>query len=419
MKSKPMRFHYAWIILLCCICLNTSCVGILASCQSQLLGGIVSELNCSLSALSLYLTIMSIVMALLYPMAGRLLSQSNLNVVLTAGALLQIAGVALMAAYRSVYWFYFSGILMGIGGAATMFMATPILINIWFAKRTGFAMGIALSFTGVGAAVFSPIIAACANALGWRAAALIMAGCGALIVLPCTLFLVKRPAQKGVPPYGAGESASNETAQELEGLTRKQALGSPSLYFVILFGLALSMTACVTTLLPTFGTMELGITIELAALGVSCVNITNIICKFLLGYFNDRFGIKFSIVYGVFFLAAGLLGILRSGADVRWLIPSCVVFGLGFGLYNVELPLLTRKVFGLKHYSDIWSLVMMATSLVGAFAIPFMNLIYDRTGSYRGVWHFLLGCCIAAILSGFLALDLKTKKRAKADKLAL
>lgn len=405
MKKQTGSFHYAWVIMFCCISLNTACVGILVSSQSQLFQWITADLNCSLSSLTLYLTIMSVTMALLYPAAGRLLERGDLRTVLSAGALLQITGLGATAFYHSVFPFYLSGILMGVGGAITMFLATPILINSWFVQRTGFAMGVSLAFTGVGAAVFSPIAALCAEYLGWRAAALIMAASAAVIVLPCTVFLIKRPDQMGLLPYGIQEKNSSTAVPALHGLTRKEALSTSAFYLSVLFSLALSATTCLTTLLPTFASMELKCMPAVAALSVSCVNLTNIVCKFLLGWLNDRFGIKVSILFGVFFLGTGLLGLIGSISHPQWLLPACVVFGLGFGLYNVETPLLVRRLFGSKHYAGIWSLVMTITSLASAFVVPIMNLIYDQTGSYRTVWCLLLGCCLLAVVSGFLSLS--------------
>lgn len=339
------------------------------------------------------------------PAAGRLLGCGSLRIVLSAGALLQIAGLGLMAFYHSLPLFYVSGILTGIGGAITMFLATPILINAWFAQRTGFAMGVSLAFTGVGAAIFSPIAALCAERLGWRAAALILAGCAAVIVLPCTIFLVGRPQQMGMLPYGVRQDAAGTADPEPQGLTRREALTAPAFYLAVLFSLALSAPSCLTTLLPTFASMELGAA-SAAALGVSCINLANIACKFLLGWPNDRFGLKISILFGLFFLSTGLLGMIGSIAHPERLIPACLIFGLGFGLYNVETPLLVRHLFGGEHYGDIWAVVMMVTSLVSAFVVPIMNLIYDRTGSYRTVWNVLLVCCLLALVSGFLALRL-------------
>ena len=85
-------------------------------------------------------------MAALFPVAGKLL-EKNLKLVLLIGGILQYVPFGFMSCFTSVYHFYIAGFFIGMGASITMFMAVPILINMWFVEKKGLAMGISLGFS--------------------------------------------------------------------------------------------------------------------------------------------------------------------------------------------------------------------------------------------------------------------------------
>ena len=84
-----------------------------------------------------------------------------------------------------------------------MFMAVPILMNMWFVEKKGLAMGIAMAFSGVAGMVGSTIVGVTIPMLGWRISYVILAAIGSLLYVPAILFIVKTPQEKNMQPYGA------------------------------------------------------------------------------------------------------------------------------------------------------------------------------------------------------------------------
>ena len=71
--------------------------------------------------------------------------------------------------------------------------------------------------------------------------------------------------------------------------------------------------------------------------------------------------------------------------------------------------MIARNVLGDEHYSDIWSIMMTANSLIGGGLYSSWSLFYDIGGSYKGT--FIGGAALYAlsVLVGFAAVNLSKK----------
>ena len=99
------------------------------------------------------------------------------------------------------------------------------------------------------------------------------------------------------------------------------------------------------------------------------------------------------------------------------LLPVCFLTGLGgLNMYSVQAPLVARTVVGDKHYSEIWSILMMGNSMIAAFTVAPIGGIYDATGSFRGAFFIGIGTFVAALVFGNLALSMSKAYRAKTEK---
>ena len=81
-------------------------------------------------------------------------------------------------------------------------------------------------------------------------------------------------------------------------------------------------------------------------------------------------------------------------------------------MYTVQVPLLVRGVIGTKYYADSWPFIMTINSLTGAIAYPMMVSIYDKTGSYKGMfWLGIVLLFIAYILGNFSVIFSKRSRK--------
>ena len=89
---------------------------------------------------------------------SKLIRKYNYKKILLIGVLLSSVSTWMMSYSRSVYLFYILGILRGIGVGIGGMVPITVIITNWFDEKHGLATSLALSFSGLAGAIFSPII---------------------------------------------------------------------------------------------------------------------------------------------------------------------------------------------------------------------------------------------------------------------
>lgn len=406
---KTRRIHYAWIVFVSCILLKIGLGGAVMSIAGNFITPVVRELGSRVSQFTMAISVEAAAMALLYTTAAKILSAKRIGIVMGIAALVEVAGIALMSTYHSVYMFYLSGAMIGAGVAFTGYVAIPIIINMWFHKKAGTVLGIIVAAEGISTVIYSMLTATWIVSLGWRTAYLVMAASCLVLSVPALFLFVKSPEEAGHKPYGAEETANAAAtpsgANAQWGLTRKQALRSPVFYLVLGTCMMYSVGCGVQQYIATFTTMELGQSIPYGAAAAMAVNVGCVACSIILGYINDRFGVKAGLGWGALFILLGYLGMIYSITNPGTVLPFSLLVGLGGSMYTVQCPLLARTALGGRHYPSIWSLMMMGNSLVGALSYSSIGLFYDVGGSYKGAFLMAIALYILAFVVGCTAIQ--------------
>lgn len=406
---KKQKLHYAWVILTCSILMAIAGFGVAGSITGNFVTPVVQEFGVSVSSFTMFTSVEAAAMAFLYIPASKVLTKHRIGHVMGIALIVQSVGIALMGIYSAVPLFYISGALLGVGAAFTRFTAIPILINMWFKKRAGFALGLTMSFGSLGGILFNYISAELITSCGWRNAYFILAAISAVISILPVMLLVKSPEEKGVLPYGmesnnAQASYVSETDSNLDwGPTKKEALRMPLFYIVWLTGICFSVGSCMAGYVANFTTMELGYSIKYGSLVSIAITLGTIICSSILGLLNDKFGVRAGLVWGVVFSVVGMSMMILSIKNHAILFPAAAVMGLGGALYTVQTPLIARSTLGGQHYASIWSVMMMGNSLAGALSFGPMGLFFDKTGSYRGAFMLCIVMFILSLILGWIA----------------
>ena len=406
--EKTKKMHYAWIVFICCILLKLGLGGVVMCISGNFVTPVTEELGCGVSQFTMLVSVEAAAMAVMYTTAAKVLSRGKIGRVMGIAALAEVIGVALMATYRSVWMFYLSGAIVGVGVAFTGFVAVPMVVNMWFRKKAGTVLGIIVAVEGLSTVLFTKLTAQLIVSLGWRMSYLVMAIISLIVSVPGLVLFVKSPAEVGCEPYGAGEVTEQPGAQAAEpvrGLTRAQAVRSPIFYMVWITCMFYSVGSGVQQYIASFSTSELGQSIAFGGTAAMCMSLGCVASSIILGFVNDRFGVRAGLGWGALFILLGYGGMILSISNTSLVIPSALLVGLGGSMYTVQCPLLARTALGSRDYSSIWSLMMTGNSLVGAFSFSPIGLFYDVGGSYRGA--FIMAICLyfAALLLGSVAIS--------------
>lgn len=406
-QAKAPRFHYAWLVMIGYGMLMCGTIGSFTVLGSLFFFPVSESIGCSLSELTLYVTVQMISMALAMPLVGNLLSRVKLPIILTVATIVEVVAMFSMAFFTEVWMWYAASVVVGIGLAATSTVTiTPTLGN-WFHKKTGFAIGVVWSIQSIYCAIASPLFSNLIATVGWRTGYMVLAGVAALLAIPFTVFVIRyRPEDKGMLPYGYDPDES-KVSQEAEagatsGVPLKVAVRSIPFFLCIAVVMLCQLTAGMNTIFPTYAEV-VGLGAVVGGLMVTAASIFDIFLNPAVGATSDRLGATKSMIIwtGVTMISFGILAFASTSPLLAFLGAGIndamyVISGVGYATFAMSL-------FGMKDFEKIFSRITMVGFLVASLGVPLMMWIYESTGAFQNVFLFCLIVDVAIMVFVLLA----------------
>ena len=422
METKKSGFHYAWVILIACCILYSGSMALVNSIISVYVLPVTTALGCGRGDFTFMLTCQTISLLIALPILGNLAEKENVNfnlIMTVCGCCL--CACPLICSFSTQLWqFYIAGFIGGFGIAACFTFASPVLINNWFApQHRGKMLGIAAAFTGISTIAWAPLFTGLVQTYGYQTTYLINAIVQAVLILPTCIFLIKRkPADKGLLPFGADEAGEGENSvayMTKAGVPAAKALKTPAFWLMFL-GVA------ITAIGGGWGTQITPIAKELladspdaanaamiGAAAISAMAVGNLLSKLGFGFCVDRInvGITF-VIFQVVWLFAFLLWAF-GGANTGLIIAGGFCLGFCNAPSRVGWPAVVRTVFGNGDFAKIWSYTALASSIMGGLSGSVIGWIYDFTGSYMGTVYGGMVVVVVVAILGLIVSSFKGK----------
>ena len=394
MAESTKKFHYGWIVMVaaCLIMFMPCCFTFTAA--SVFYSSVAEAMNVGTGQVGLYMSIVYLTMFVALLFMGKLFDKKDARIVLTFSVVCIALAFFIMSITPVIYGFYGAGILLGLGNAVVLYLMIPVLVGRWFKKNVGLLIGVGMAMTGIGGMLWSPVATSIILSNGYQAAYLMYAILSAVIGIPCALFIIRsRPSDKGLEPFGydaAAEAAASKAAAStvVEGVSVQVARKQPgALILVALYAGLVNLGLTMNFYLPTYvKTLTIfGGEAEAAMVGATLASVVmfgSLVGKVVLGWTNDR-SVPGSVIFG---LLSGIIGLLLvlfgANVSVYAVYVGGALFGVFFASATTTTPQLTRKVFGNKDYSQIYSYVTAVCALLAAFGSAIWGFIYDFTGSF-------------------------------------
>ncbi|KAI8074544.1 major facilitator superfamily domain-containing protein [Gongronella butleri] len=247
-----------------------------------------------------------------------------------------IAPLALiLCSYATQLWHIYlaQGLLFGIG-CGLLFSSSVALPAQFFSRNRAFAVGIAVSASGIGGVSLSPMTTHLIETLGYRQALRVLGafGFGLLIIATALAFSKHRPTIKG--SYFSSIIDTSIVNRE----------------FVIL--LVYGFLATFGYLAPYFLAPQyatyLGYDIETGANMVSVMSGMNAVSRIICGFFADRLG-KLNMLAGTS-LAAGIFAMVmwQFSTSYNVYVGFCVLYGLTSSVFVSLLPAILADIVGVR-----------------------------------------------------------------------
>ncbi|TGY75316.1 MFS transporter [Enterorhabdus sp. NM05_H27] len=403
------KLHYAWFVMVAYGLMMCGTIGSFSVISAQWFYPVSADIGCELSTLTLYTTIEMACMGLAMPLVGSLLTRVKLPVLLTGAVLMEVLATAAMAFYSEPWMWYASSVFIGLGLAATSTVTVTPTMGNWFAKKTGFAIGVVWAIQAMFCAVASPLFAAIIMVIGWRAAYLVLAAASACLALPAVIFVIRyRPEDVGLLPYGYEETSVRQSRGAAPGVSARTAFRSAPFFLCAGIVTLCQGTACMNAIFPTYAEV-VGLGAVVGGLMVSAASLCDIAFNPIAGATSDRFGPTRSMVLWTGITMVSLVVLYFSGSSPA---GSCVGAGLNDAMYaitGVGYSTFALSIFGLRDFEKIFSRITCCGYLAASLGIPLMMGIYEATGVFQNVFVF---CFVIDIV--IIALVLAARKLGKA-----
>jgi MFS family permease len=323
------------------------------------------------------------------------------NIMTVASALVLASGLVIALAPNTLVMDV-AAIVRGIGFAAVSMLVITLYIGNWFEKGRGTITGIALSGSGIGSAIASPIVTACIERFGYQMAYLGYVGFTLLTILPVLLLCPLTPQEVGLLPLGAEEKSEGDeqAATTQDGLGLSFRMLTPTFAALITFVLSIVLITSLAGHMASLA-QDYGYSAQVGALLLSASMVGNVFSKFALGAIADRFGVFKAIVCSLTTTICGLVLILLNLGGQNALLASGFLFGTSFSIGSLGISLLTRYLYGDAQYSSAYSTISLITSFASAAGVTVAGFVFDLTGSYAV--PIASGIALALLAGGCLA----------------
>ena len=410
--AKEKR-HYAWVILVAC-CVFSFGFGMTANSMGQFFVPVTRDLGLGMGQFTMYMTVSGLVQVASMSMLNKVLERVKLRVLLSCCFTIRLACTALMGSFTHLWQWYAIGIVMGVVGPPVHLVMPPIILSNWFVKKRGFAIGIAMMFSGLGGAIMNPALAWIIESFGWRVAYVANSLIAGAVVLPFFMFVILlKPSDKGLEPYGyeeAQDGPQNAALNEVResGVSWDQASRSFSFLLMIVIFAVSGFFGGYTQVLSAYG-ISIGLTVTAAAVLPSLCMVGNALTKLTMGAVNDRFGGRVMMYSGLAVVLIAMLLLLNGANPPAGLYIGAFLAGMFLTVMSVSSPLMVHTVYGARDYTRIFVTLSLAQNLLVAMGASIIGFMFDFTGDYS--LAFTTGAVVTGITACLTFFAFKTSKK--------
>ncbi len=331
----------------------------------------MDDLDLSKNAVSAGYAVGTLTGSLMLPSVGRWIDRFGVRKAMAAIAAGFVIALTAMAGVQGIISLTIGFVFIRMLGQGSLSLVSMIAISLWFDRRRGVALGVAMTVSSAVMALVPVGLSFMIGASSWRSAWLVAAGVVGVVVLPIAWFgMIDRPAAVGQFVDGMAPSVDvdHDAVAVAPSLDRAEALRTRAFWTL---ALAISMASMLGTGL---------IFHQIALLGESGLTETEAAVMFLpqvigisigspvMGVAIDRIGSRLAPAVTLVALCITLL-MAGTVSTTSTVIVYAVVFGLTAGATRTLGAALIPAWFGVAHIGSIQG-ALTFIGVVGSAAGP-------------------------------------------------
>jgi MFS family permease len=414
-QSRMMGIHYAWIVAGVTVLAILTGSGVRSS-FGVFIKPMEREMGWDRAQVSVAASLSLFLQGAIGPLIGRLVDRFGPRMMLCCGIVLLAIGTYASSRVTQIWELYLaSGILMPLGAGGAALVTASAVAARWFEKRRGLFLGISAAGLSAGQLIFLPATMALTVMYGWRQSYMLMSILLMTVILPSIAWLMRdNPEEKGLRPYGAGETSIGEKSKgSIKSERTPTRLAVRTRAFRLL---AASFFVCGYTTSGVVGThliphaLEHGFAEMAAAGALAIMGGMNVVGTLLSGYICDRYGARVPLALYYFFRGLSLIFLIWVH-DIPTLQLFAVVFGLNYISTVPPTSTLAADFFGKLSVGVIVGWVFLSHQVGAAIGSYIGGIAHALTGNYD--LAFLSGGILAIVASGLVLAIEKDPERVR------
>ena len=314
---------------------------------------------------------------------------------LISGILAVAAGTALVGQVTSPWQLYLAYVLIAFGWAGTSIAAINNTLGLWFDKRRGMAISLALNGASCGGVFGVPLLVAAIGKFGFSATLIGAALVIVALAVPAILIWVGQPPKRTAQHQGGAASAATQSATQI----RKAAFASLS-FWTIAIPFALLLIAQVGFIVHQISFLDPIMGRERASIAVSLMTAMAVIGRVLFGFVIDRMDQRKASAALAVSQAAALIVMVNTQNEAA-LFAASAVFGFSVGNVITLPTLIVQREFSPAAFGVLVSLVTAICQFTYAFGPGIIGLLRDVFGSYSIPFY---ACAAAELIAAAIVL---------------
>jgi MFS family permease len=303
------------------------------------------------------------------------------------------AGTASMAWITSPAQLYVAYAIIAFGWAGTSLAAINNTLGLWFDKRRGLAISLALHGARCGGVIGVPLMVAAIGAMGFANTVLTFAAIILVLALPAIALWVGHPPDRVMPPTDAFDSRPAPQAQSA-GAIRSSAFRSRS-FWTITVPFALALVAQVGFIVHQIAFLDPSIGRAHASIAVSVMSVMAVVGRLIFGAVVDRLDQRKASAASFASQALALIIMINTTNEYA-LFAASALFGFSVGNLITLPSLIIQREFDARSFGVLVSLVTAICQFTYAFGPGLVGLLRDMSGSYSVPFYFCVALQVVA-----------------------
>jgi predicted MFS family arabinose efflux permease len=306
-----------------------------------------------------------------------------------AGIFAMASAVALIGQITAPWQLYAVNALLALGWAGTSLGMITNMLGLWFDKKRGMAISLALNGASFGGIVGVPLIVAAIGHFGFSGAMIAAAITMSVVLVPVILILVGRPPAR-VSVVFASAAADAPSALRI----RAQAFRDTA-FLTVSIAFALVLFAQVGFIVHLISFLDPVIGRERAAIAVALMTAMAVLGRVLFSTVIDRLNQRPASAISFISQAVALAVIINLQNDIA-LMAACALFGFSVGNLITLPALIVQREFDPRFFGVLVSLITAITQITYAFGPGVIGLLRDASGSYVLPFYGCIGLELTA-----------------------